>query len=92
MELNKTMKKEVTDADIDEIYNAMDALMKANCFSFINNYLGELVKSTWKMPLDILLAYATVTLPYKSLLPTRKKFIENCMRLHSDSKLWKGLE
>jgi hypothetical protein len=77
---------------LDEIYDAMDALMKAKCWTFIDNYLHDLCMKAWRTELDYLLVYATATLLAKSKLPHRKLFMDTCKHLHPDVEVWKGLE
>ena len=81
-----------TDKEIDEIYDAVDILMSNGCFGFLNEHLSHLVPMAWRMDLDILLAYVTATLPAKSQLASRARFLNKCMELHPTKKLWKGLE
>ena len=83
--------KKTTDIKLDEIYDAFDALMKAKCWNFIDGYLHDLCMRCWRTDIDILLAYATATLPAKTKLPHRKMFIDTCKHLHPNLELWKGL-
>lgn len=82
----------VTDNDLDEVYAAIDALMKIGAWKFLDALLVNWELSAWRTPLDLLLGYATATLPAKSKLPSRKAFMDKCKQLHSDPELWKGLE
>lgn len=92
------MKSEVyfghtsTDKQLDELYDAMDALMREGCFGFINDYIRDLIPKIWRTDLIILVGYATATLCCKSKLPARKAFMDKCMELYPDKELWKGLE
>ena len=81
--------------ELDVIYYAIDLLMKNGQWEFLDGVIHDLIIKVWRMDIDILMGYATVTLPGKSKLPSRKVFMEQCIRLHSDPKepdLWKGLE
>ena len=78
--------------EIDEIYDAIDALSKSKCWIFLNEYFENLVIRSWRIEIDKLLAYATASFPAKSKIPKRKSFISNCKRLHPDEALWKDLE
>lgn len=82
----------VSDKDLDDIYEAIDALLRAGSFKFLDELLRDWEARAWRTPLDILLAYATATFPAKSKLPSRKMFMDRCLRLYSSKKLWKGLE
>ena len=85
--MNKTIQ-----AEIDSVYNSMEALFKAKCYSFVDGILSMIIPQLWRTDLDIILAYATVTLPAKSKLPSRKRFMEVCKYLRPDVELWKGLD
>lgn len=81
-----------TDEQLDEIYDAVHALGKLKCFNVLHDILVNLEMKAWRTDLDILLGYATATLPFKSKLPYRVHFINKCKLLHSDPALWKGLD
>ena len=81
-----------TDVELDEVYAAMDALMLAGCWVFLDEYLHGMVMRTWRTDVDILLAIATATLPGKSKLPARVIFLDNAKRLFPGKELWKGLD
>lgn len=89
----KKSKKVITQVnkDIDEIYDSMDALMTAGCWNFLDNLFQGITPTAWRIDIDILLAYATASLPAKSKIPSRKMFMDKCIELHSDPELWKGL-
>ena len=77
---------------IDIIYDAMEALIKSECWEYLNDRLMELKHQAWRHELDILMAYATVTLPAKSKISNRRHFIDKCKELHPSEELWTGLE
>ena len=84
--------KDQKDHHLDEIYDTIDLLMK-NGKWIILNQLFELWESrAWRTDLDILLGYATASLPGKSKIPHRAVFMDKCKRLYPDKKLWSGLE
>ncbi len=82
----------VTDEQIDEIYTAIDTLMANGCWNFLNECFANLELKVWRTDLDILLSYATASLPGKSKIPARQHFIKTCKVRHPDIELWKGLE
>lgn len=82
----------VRDAEIDEIYDAIDVLMRSGNFNFLNSLFPYWTSTAWRTSVHILLTYATASLPAKSKLPSRKAFMEECMKLHTEPKLWSGLE
>jgi len=86
------MNNKISDKQIDEIYTAVDVLMKANCWDFLNECFANLDLKVWRTDIDILLSYATASLPAKSKLPAREHFIKTCKSRHPDIKLWKGLD
>lgn len=85
------MNQTVSDKDLDDIYEAIDALLRAGSFKFLDELIRDWEARAWRTDVDILLAYATATLPAKSKLPSRKSFMVRCLQLHSDAELWKGL-
>ena len=90
-----TLHKKMTDADIDGIYETADLLMTKGRWSLLDDLLEFYADAAWRMPLDLLITWATVTLPAKSKLKNRGRFIEACLKFHSDHddpNLWKGLE
>ena len=84
--------KRTTDKEIDEIYKAIDALIKAECFGFLDSILKDFIQRIWRTDRDILLAYSTSTLSVKSKLPSRKFFVNTCKTLYNDEEEWKELD
>lgn len=80
------------DAELDELYDAIDVLMKNNCWSFLDGVLEDFIPRIWRTDIDILLGYLTATLPYKSKIPARVKFLDYCRKIHYYPELWKGLD
>jgi hypothetical protein len=76
---------------VDEIHDAIDALLKAECWNFVDEILHNLTQRAWRTPLDELVTYATATLPAKSKLPGRERFMVTCKHLHPKDDIWKGL-
>lgn len=85
-------KNAVSDKQIDEIYDAIDALMRAGAWNFLNELFVVWEQQAWRLEIDILVTYAVASCPGKSKLPARKNFMDRCMALHPDPDLWKGLE
>jgi hypothetical protein len=86
------IKPKTYDSEIDEVYNAIDALMREGCWKFLNELFVTWEQRVWRMDIDILLAYATASFPGKSNIPARKMFMDKCLRVYPDKDLWKGLE
>ena len=80
------------DKELDDLYDLIDSLMKAGEWFVLNNLCDVWSSPQSNATLDTRLGIATATLPAKSKLPNRKKFMKECKRLHPDSELWKGLE
>jgi hypothetical protein len=76
---------------IDEIHDAIDALLKVECWNFVDELLLNLAQRAWRTELDELVTYATSTLPAKSKLPSRERFMITCKHLHPKNDIWKGL-
>lgn len=60
----------------------MDALIKAECWEYLNDRFGELTLQVWRHDFNILLAYANATLPAKSKISNRKCLlinVKNCI-------------
>ena len=91
MENNYNANK-VSDEEISEIYSAIDALMKNENWNFLNDYYDNLALRAWRLPLDILIAYADVSFESKNKIDSRKRFMDTCIHLHPNKELWKGLE
>lgn len=85
-------KPKNVDAQLDEIYDSIDALMKLGAWDFLDDLFLYWEGKAWRTKVDILLGYATASLPGKSKLPHRKLFMDACLKFHPDKKLWKGLE
>jgi hypothetical protein len=86
------MKRHITDTELDEIYTSINVLMKSECWNFLNDFFSNLILRVWRTDIDILLSYATASLPGKSKMPAREQFIKTCKRLYPDVELWKGLD
>lgn len=85
----------MTTKEIDAIYDAADMLMKEGHFFLIDDLLEYYGLGAWRLDIDLLMSWATVTLPAKNKLKRRGFFMEKCLKFHSDPKepdLWKGLE
>jgi len=85
-------KSKIVDKELDEIYTAIDALMKAGCWNFLNEFFEHFCQRVWRTDINILLGYATASLPGKSKIKSREKFIRTCKHLFPDVELWKGLD
>ena len=86
------MKKKNIDARRDDINDAMELLMKAGHWKFIDGIFEDLIFRVWRTDIDILLGYATISLPSKRKIPHRKFFMAECRLRYPDEKLWKGLD
>lgn len=86
-----TKKSAITDKELDEIYDAVDLLMTAEAWISLEHIFAALIPVVAKIDLDILLTYATASLPGKSKLPMRAIFIDKCRSVHPDPTLWIGL-
>jgi hypothetical protein len=81
----------VSDKKLDEIYAAIDALMRVGAWNFLDELFTTWETRVWRTDIDILLAYATASYPAKSNIPSRKFFMSSCLRIHPKPELWKGL-
>ena len=77
---------------IDEIYDAVNALMNAGCWQFLDEILMDKAIQVWRTDVDVLLSYATATLPGKKKLKNRQRFMTTCKNYHPEPDLWEGLE
>lgn len=82
----------MTDKELDELYDTADLLMKKGRWSLIDDLLEYYAGAAWRMDVDMLLGWATVTLPAKSKLSKRVQFIDSCIKFHNEPDLWKGLD
>lgn len=91
MRVPDKIDKDVTDTYLDEMYSAIDALMRNGNWGFLNEFYRDLCIRAWRLPIDVLIGHATVTYAAKSKIPARKEFMEKCWQLYPDVKLWQGL-
>ena len=90
-----TLHTQMTTKEIDDIYETTGLLIKKGRWSLLDNLIEFYADTAWRMPLDMLVTWATATLLVKSKLKSRKRFIDNCIKFHWNAKepsLWKGLE
>lgn len=80
------------DAEIDNIYDGVDALLRGSCFPFLDRLLWDLLWRCEQQGVDIMLAWLTSTYPAKSKLPNRRLLLLQCKKLWPVRKLWKGLD
>lgn len=86
------MKDDISDKEIDDLYDSIELLMVNNKWLLLNDLMLIWSQRAWRMNINILLSIATATLSCKSKLSSRKNFIETCKLHHPDDKLWKGLD
>lgn len=80
------------DQELDDLYDAVHALAKNGCWRFLDTVIQDFTPRIWRTDIDTLLGYATATLPFKSKLPSRVKFLDSCKQIHYYPELWKGLD
>jgi hypothetical protein len=80
------------DVELDEIYDVIDSLMKIGAWKFLNDQFMYWAIAAWRLDLDVLLGYATASLPGKPQLPNRAYFIKCCKKFYPEKSLWEGLE
>ena len=90
--MNKRLNNKVSEEEWNEVYYAMGALMKVSAWNFINDILLDATLKVWRTELDILMIYASATLPAKDKLKARPRFIDRCKKFHPNPRLWKGLD
>lgn len=82
------------DSQLDEIYDTADYMMRRGYWHTLNELFECMTNKVWRTDLNILLGWATATLPGKSKIPNRARFMDECLKHHSDANepdLWKGL-
>ena len=83
----------MSNTELDELYDTANLLIKKERWSLIDDLMEYYSNAAWRMNVNDLLGWATVTLPVKSKLSKRARFIESCIKFHNDEpNLWKGLE
>ena len=80
------------DDKIDCIYDNVDYLMRSAEWKILNSLSSAWESNAHNIDLNLLLAFATASLPGKSNIPARAEFIEKCKELYPKPELWKGLE
>ncbi len=78
--------------DLDDVYDTIDLLMKNNKWIVLNQLFICWELMAWRHDADFLLGCATASLPGKSKIPSRERFIKTCKSRHANVDLWKGLE
>lgn len=81
----------MTEKELDELYDTAYLLMRTGRWSLIDDLLEFYAGAAWRMDIDLLLGWATVTNVARSKLKNRKRFLGQCMRFHNREGLWKGL-
>jgi hypothetical protein len=84
----------MTNTEINPVYDAVYLLMNAGEWSILNDITECYVVVVENLSIDVLLTWATATLPAKSKLKNRVRFMDACLKFHSspkDPNLWNGL-
>lgn len=72
----------LSDGDIDWVYDCFDELLLSHQYELCDRIIQK--SDAGRCSVDLLLAIATITLPAKSKLPSRHKFLENIILTHRD--------
>jgi len=88
MNTNQSNKEKQLDAIVDTV----DYMMRREYWELLNEFISLQTLKAWRTDKSVLVAYATITLGVKSKIPARKAYLEKCMELHPNKKLWQGLE
>lgn len=79
------------DAAMDDLFDHIDAFMRAGDFVTLNMILQSLHPCT--LELDTVLGILTASLPARSKIPSRKKFFDSAVRsFQNEPGLFSGLE
>ena len=82
----------MTDKELDELYDTGCLLVARERWSLIDDLLEYYANAAWRIDIDMLLAWAIITNWCRPKLKNRERFIESCIKFHSEVGLWKGLE
>lgn len=85
------MSKQVSDKDLDNIYDYVNDMMCKNEWHDLGRMFLMLIGAVNAMQLDIMLAYATASLSGGRRIRHRRRFINLCKRRFPGKELWKGL-
>lgn len=85
------MNKIVSDTEIDVIYNYVNDMITKNEWHDLSMLFWNFLPQINEMPLDIILAYATASLPGKNRIKYRRRFLDLCEEMYPDNELWRGL-
>ncbi len=80
-----------SDEDIDIIYEVVDSMMKLGEWHDLSRYFYGFISQVEDMPLDIILAYVVSSKPGAQKIQYRRRFINECKKIHTDEKIWIGL-
>jgi len=92
MNYTTTYQTPTNDKRLNEINSAIQALIKAECWEFLNDYFDNLSVRVWRTNTDELIIHAKASLSEKNKISSRSRFIKTCKHLFPDVKLWKELE
>lgn len=81
----------MTNKKLDKLYDAAEFLIKNEQWSIIDDLLEFYANSAWRQDIDLLIAWATLTLCARKKFKNRSYFIKSCKKFYNDPKLWKGL-
>lgn len=85
-------KKESTgDVTTNAIYKWIKDEADKGRWKPLDDFFAYQTRHVKDYPLEVLVAYATASLPYAGLLPSRKAFIEQCTIQNPNPSLWKSL-
>lgn len=80
------------DITIKSIYQWVAEEAVKGRWATLDDFFAYKVYHINECPLDVLVAYASATLPYARFLPARKAFVEKCAVLHYNPTLWNRLK
>ena len=81
----------MTDKELDDIYDTGCLLVERERWTLIDDLLDYYANAAWRMDIDLLLALAIITNHCRPKFKNRGRFIEQCIKFHSEVGLWKGL-
>jgi len=80
----KPKNKRCAKYGLKEIERAIAALIKSECWNFLNDIYKDLTPQVWRLDTDVLVVYANASQKAKDKISNRQEFVDVCVRLYPE--------
>ena len=81
-----------TDQQLDTIFDVVHSCIHHKEYHELSKWFYGFIPQVKEMPLDIILAYVTASIPAAKYIKYRRRFINEAKKIHPDiNGLWNGL-